>query len=328
MKAILLITLLAFSTSASAQEVDEGYDHFIVELASESGIPAADIEAVLARAARQQSILDAISRPAEAKPWRDYRPIFLNDARVAGGLAFMRENGALLARIERETGVPASVVTAIIGIETSYGKITGSYRVVDALVTLGFHYPPRADFFRGELKQLFFLANEEESVDINQVKGSYAGAMGWGQFIPSSYRNYAVDGDGDGRRDLWNSTADIVASVANYFAEHGWTSGALVALPARRAHDARPFERDGLNLTTTLGELRSLGYHVEHEGGDDLPATLLQLEGATGDEYWIVFQNFYVISRYNRSPLYSLAVHQLSQELAASRSLETGHAAD
>lgn len=318
MRAVWAAVAMAAGMS-SGQAAFPGQEQFVTELAAGSGWDRTEIEAVLAGARKQQGILDAISRPAEGKPWRDYRPIFLTEQRVNGGLAFMREHEALLSRVERETGVPASVITAIIGVETSYGRITGSHRVLDALVTLGFHYPPRADFFRGELAHLFHLVREE-NLDINAIKGSYAGAMGWGQFIPSSYRAYAVDGDGDGRRDLWNSTADIVASVANYFVEHGWATDALVALPARAAADARPFERDGLNMTSTLGELRSFGYRVDHEGDDDLPATLLKLDGVAGDEYWVVFQNFYVISRYNRSPLYSLAVHQLSEELAATRS--------
>lgn len=321
MKCAVLIAALVLPSASFATAEDERA-RFVAELAAESNLATGDIEAVIAGAQKQQSILEAIARPAEAKPWRDYRPIFLNDARIRDGVAFMREHRDLFARVEAETGVPANLVAAIIGVETNYGKITGSYRVLDALVTLGFHYPPRAEFFRGELKHLFYLANEEASVDIDQVKGSYAGAMGWGQFIPSSYRNFAVDGDGDGRRDLWNSTADIVASVANYFVEHHWAANGLVALPARAEPDAQPFERDGLNLTTTLGELQALGYRVEHEGDADAPATLLKLDGTAGDEYWVVFHNFYVISRYNRSPLYSLAVHQLAQELALGQTPE------
>jgi len=295
-----------------------GQAEFVAQVAAETGQSPAEIEAVLAGAERKQGILDAISRPAEAKPWRDYRPIFLNQARIDGGLRFMAEHASLLARVERETGVPAAMITAIIGVETQYGSVTGRYRVLDALATLGFHYPPRADFFRGELRHLFHLAQEED-LEIDQLYGSYAGAMGWGQFIPSSYRHYAVDGDGDGRRDLWSSMPDIVASIANYFVEHRWAEGGLVALPARAQPGAEPFQRDGLNLTSTLAELRALGYQVVHDGDDALPATLLQLEGAHGDEYWVVFNNFYVISRYNRSPLYSMAVHQLAQELAVNQ---------
>jgi membrane-bound lytic murein transglycosylase B len=312
----LVAAMLPIGTAAAQLP---GQDAFVAEVAQESGLAPAQIEATLAGAKRLQSILDAISRPAEGKPWRDYRPIFMTQARIDGGLAFMREHAQVLDRVERDTGVPASLIAAIIGVETSYGKITGNYRVLDALVTLGFHYPPRADFFRGELKHLFRLVGEED-LDIDRITGSYAGAMGWGQFIPSSYRAYAVDGDGDGRRDLWNSVPDIVASVANYFVEHGWAQDGLVALPARRQDGAQPFERDGLTPTSSIGALRALGYAVEHDGDDTVPATLLKLEGSAGDEYWLTFNNFYVISRYNRSPLYSMAVHQLAQELELGRS--------
>lgn len=291
---------------------------FISELAAETGWAEADIRATLDGARKMQGILDAISRPAEAKPWKDYRPIFLTENRIEAGTAFMRDHRELLERVEADTGVPASVIAAIIGVETSYGKITGTYRVLDALYTLGFHYPPRAAFFRDELKHLFRLAGEER-LEIGELKGSYAGAMGWGQFIPSSYRNFAVDGDGDGRRDLWNSLPDIVASVANYFVEHGWAHEGVVAERVRAAADARPFERDGLNMTSTVGALAELGYTTDVALDPAQPATLLRLEGSAGDEYWLVFPNFYVISRYNRSPLYSMAVHQLSLELDKSR---------
>jgi membrane-bound lytic murein transglycosylase B len=316
-RAALVLSGLLATPLLYAQEVPEPAQ-FIRELAAETGWQESDIRATLDGARKMQSILDAISRPAEAKPWKDYRPIFLTDARIDAGAAFMREHVDLLNRVEAETGVPASVIAAIIGVETSYGKITGSYRVLDALYTLGFHYPPRAAFFRDELKHLFRLAGEEQ-LEIGALKGSYAGAMGWGQFIPSSYRNFAVDGDGDGRRDLWNSLPDIVASVANYFVEHGWAHEGVVAERATAAAGARPFERDGLNMTSTVGELAELGYTVEAALDPAQPATLLKLEGSAGDEYWLVFPNFYVISRYNRSPLYSMAVHQLSLELEKAR---------
>lgn len=307
---------LLFLSASLAAAPFPGQEAFVAEVAAETGMAPARIEAVLAGARKQQSILDAIARPAEAKPWRDYRPIFLTRARIDGGRRFLEEHRALLARIEAQTGVPAEVVTAIIGVETSYGTITGRHRVLDALATLGFHYPPRADFFRSELKHLFHLVGEEDHLDIAELRGSYAGAMGWGQFIPSSYRAYAVDGDGDGRRDLFDSLPDIVASVANYFVAHGWERDGLVTLAARAGPDARPFERDGLRLNTTLGGLRELGWQVDHEGGDALAATLLRLDGAAGEEHWVLFNNFYVITRYNRSPLYAMAVHQLAEALA------------
>jgi membrane-bound lytic murein transglycosylase B len=218
--------------STRPQLSSEARAAFVAEAADRHGLDPADIERWLGEARYQQSIIDAITRPAEAKPWRDYRPIFMNERRINDGRAFLREHWSLLSRIEADTGVPAEMVVAIMGVETSYGRITGSHRVLDALYTLGLFYPPREAFFRSELATIFKLAQEED-IDLNSAKGSYAGAMGWGQFMPSSYRAYAVDGDGDGRRDLWGSLPDITASIANYFVAHGWERGQPVVVPAK-----------------------------------------------------------------------------------------------
>jgi membrane-bound lytic murein transglycosylase B len=290
---------------------------FIAEAAAKHGTDPAEIERWLGQARYQQSIIDAITRPAEAKPWRDYRPIFMNARRIDDGRAFLREHWSLLSRIEAETGVPAEMVVAIMGVETSYGRITGSHRVLDALYTLGLHYPPREAFFRSELATIFKLA-QEEGIDLNTAKGSYAGAMGWGQFMPSSYRAYAVDGDGDGRRDLWGSLPDITASIANYFVAHGWERGQPVVVPAK-FEAAQEFAPGNLEATHALADLAERGYRPRYAVGADLPATVLNLDGADGREHWIAFKNFYVISRYNRSQLYSLAVFQLAGEIAQAR---------
>lgn len=290
---------------------------FAAEVSQQHQLPAAQVQALLAEAQYQQSIIDAITRPAEAKPWSAYRPIFLTAKRIADGRAFLAQHRAALERVEAETGVPAEMVVAIIGVETNYGAITGSYRVLDALYTLAFHYPKRAPFFRGELAQFFPLLQEEQ-LDGRRVKGSYAGAMGWGQFMPSSYRAYARDGDGDGRRDLFGSMPDVFASIANYFVAHGWQRDAPVAVPAVRREAAAPFKPDTLEAKHTLPELAAKGYRPKQAVGHAAPATLLTLEGTRGPEYWITFKNFYVISRYNRSPLYSLAVWQLAQAIAPS----------
>lgn len=275
----------------------------------------ATIEAMLARATYQQSIIDAITRPAEAKPWHAYRPIFLTAKRIADGRAFLAQHREQLAQVEAATGVPAELVVAIIGVETSYGRITGSYKVLDALYTLGFHYPPRQDFFRRELAQLFALGREE-SLPLATLKGSYAGAMGWGQFMPSSYRAYAVDGDGDGARDLFGSLPDVFASVANYFVAHGWQPGAPVAVPAVRDAGAEPFAPGNSEPAFDLAHLGERGYRPREALGHDHPATLLTLAAEEGEQYWITFRNFYVITRYNRSPLYAMAVYQLAREIA------------
>lgn len=312
----LLLALVAAGAAHAAPSAAEK-KQFVAEVVQQHRVPAAKVDALLAQAEYQQSIIDAITRPAEGKPWKAYRPIFLTAARIKDGRAFLAQHRVALAKVEADTGVPAEVVVAIIGVETSYGRITGSYRVLDALYTLAFHYPKRAPFFRSELMQVFALV-EEESLDLTAIKGSYAGAMGWGQFMPSSYRAYARDGDGDGRRDLFGSLPDVFASVANYFVAHGWKRGEPVALPATRDAKAKAFVPETLEAKFSLLELGKKGYRLQQAIGHAAPATLLTLDGAQGKEYWITFKNFYVISRYNRSPLYSLAVWQLSQALRGS----------
>jgi membrane-bound lytic murein transglycosylase B len=289
---------------------------FVAEAAKLSGRDPTEIRAWLAQARYQQSIIDAITRPAEGKPWKDYRPIFLTPTRIAQGRAFFADHHDELMKVQAETGVPAEIIVAIIGVETSYGRITGNYRVLDALYTLGFYYPRREEFFRSELSQLFALAAEEK-FDVGSLKGSYAGAMGWGQFMPSSYRGYAKDGDGDGRRDLFNSLPDIFASVANYFVGYGWKAGQPVFVEAKADAGAAPFVPEDYTAKYSLADLAARGYRPVDAAAPDLPATLLTLEGAAGPEHWIGYPNFYVLTRYNRSPLYAMAVFQLAREIAA-----------
>ncbi len=289
---------------------------FAMQAALLSASTPAEIDAWLSKARYQKKIIEAISRPAEAKPWKDYRPIFLDGARIANGRAFLAEHRAELDAVQAQTGVPAEIIVAIIGVETNYGRITGNYRVLDALYTLGFFYPKREEFFRGELLQLFALAKEEK-LDLGTLKGSYAGAMGWGQFMPSSYRNFARDGDGDGRRDLFNSTRDVFASIANYFIGHGWQAGQPVFVPAAADAGAAPFVPENFEASYSLADLATRGYRPQQAGAEDLPVTLLTLEGANGPEYWIGYRNFSVITRYNRSPLYAMAVFQLASEIGA-----------
>ncbi|HEY0180625.1 MAG TPA: lytic murein transglycosylase B [Dokdonella sp.] len=308
----------AFASTGEAPAPRAELRAFAADVAASGGPAEAEVLATLEHAKVQQSILDAIARPAEAtKPWKDYRPIFVTDKRIADGVAFYRTNRELLERIGREYGVPPEIVVAIVGVESSYGRISGKYRVVDALSTLAFRYPPRAAFFRGELKQLFLLERDRLAYPIDEIRGSYAGAMGWGQFMPTSIAKWAKDEDGDGRIDLWSSLPDIAASVANYFAEHGWRAGAPVAVRAQPAADARAIQPQGSEPVYPLQQLEAWGYapvaHVEA----DTPSTLLTLDGDNGPEYWLTFANFYAITRYNRSPLYSMAVWQLAQAIAA-----------
>ena len=312
-----------------AMPLEQAKAAFVRDTAAKYGVDAGYIESVLANAEMRESIIKAMSRPAEAKPWRDYRPIFISQARIDGGQAFMARHRDALARVESRTGVPAEIIVAIIGVETSYGANTGSYPVIDALYTLAFAYPRTGDpaktdrenrreaFFRGELAQLFALGNEQR-LDVTTLKGSYAGAMGWGQFMPSSYREFAADGNGDGRIDLFNSTDDVFASIANYFVEKGgWTRGGPVTVRAMRAPDARDFEPEGLYPDMTVAQLGGMGYRpMAASIAPDEPALLINLDGVSGREHWLGFDNFYAITRYNISKHYAMAVYQLSEAIA------------
>ncbi|MDG1827666.1 MAG: lytic murein transglycosylase B [Luminiphilus sp.] len=281
----------------------------------EQGVDPTWAAALLDQAERKQSILDAISRPAEkTKPWYDYRKIFLTDKRAREGVAFAQQNAETLAKVSDQTGVPASVITAIIGVETFYGRITGSYRVIDALATLAFDYPKRSPFFTRELQNFLVLAYESGK-DPLALKGSYAGAMGYGQFMPSSYRAYAVDYDGDGVADIWTNADDAIASVANYFLRHGWQPGAPVIVPANYDGDSSEIFAGGLKPEKTVGELAEEGFAPRSATDISLVATPLRLEGSEGYEYWLCLENFYVITRYNHSAMYALSVWQLSQEI-------------
>ena len=292
-----------------------GAGAFVREMSQRYGYPREELEQVLAEAEVLPAVVEAISRPAEAKPWYDYRRIFLTPERIEGGVAFWRENRASLEKASGLYGVPPEVIIAIIGVETRYGRNTGSYRVVDSLGTLAFGYPKRAEFFRRELESFLVLTREEDISPLSP-KGSYAGAMGIPQFMPSSYRRYAVDLDGDGRRDLWRDPDDAIGSVANYLRAHGWERGAAVALPATvTSADASQLVKAGLKPSLTPARLLSEGVRVT----GDLPASslgaLIQLETREGYEYWVGLQNFYAISRYNHSPLYAMAVYQLAREI-------------
>jgi membrane-bound lytic murein transglycosylase B len=307
----------AAETAPPVNAVAAAEQQFARDVAKAGNLDADEILATLHKARYQQSIIDTISRPAESKAWKDYRPIFVNDRRIDDGIAFYKANRALLDRISGEYGVPAEIIVAILGVETSYGRNAGHYRVLDALTTLAFYYPPRQDFFRDELKRLFLLRSPSFPYALEDLTGSYAGAMGWGQFMPSSIANFARDGDGDGKIDLWNSLPDICASVANYFVAHGWQKGGPIVQLATIDAKARPLEPNGLTPVYSLQQLAEWGYTTETKLDPMTPATLIKLDGADGPEVWITFENFYAISRYNKSPLYSLAVYQVSQGVAA-----------
>ena len=319
----LLFTLVLTASQAHALDLErDDVQAFINDLATEHEINAAYIRDVLAGSSLQQSIIDAMSRPAErVKPWHEYRAIFLTSERIAAGVQFFAEHREKLARIEAETGVPPEMILGIVGVESYFGRITGKHRVVDALTTLGFHYPPRATFFRKELAQAFLLENEEQ-LDLATLKGSYAGAMGPPQFIPSSYRAYAVDGNGDGQRDLIGSWDDILASVANYFAVHGWRDGEIVATTGTVAADRPDLPlQDRLKLQSTVASLSDAGIFFATDLDGSAAAGVWKLEGADGDEFWVGFNNLYVITRYNRSVMYALATWQLGQAIVREATL-------
>ncbi len=266
-------------------------------------------------AQRLDSVLEAIARPAEKRlTWKQYRPIFVTSKRSEKGKIFLAEHKYTLQRAEKEFGVPAEIITAIIGVETYYGKRTGSYTVFDSLTTLGFDYPPRSKFFKSELKE-FLLLSKEEKISVDDMTGSYAGAMGMPQFISSSYRNYAVDFDGDGKRDLWNSVPDVIGSVANYFSEHGWKKGETILHPASISDDSIVKEKNELKPYVTVGQLKQQGVVISRVIDEKDEATLLKFDGKRGEEYWIGLDNFYVITRYNHSAMYSMAVFQLSEKI-------------
>lgn len=293
-----------------------GQAQLVREIARDTGKDPVALNALLDGAKCQQSILNAISRPAEAKPWSEYRQIFVTPDRIQAGVAFYRDHRALLERIAAQYGVAPQYIVAILGVETFYGRNTGKFKVLDALVTLGLYYPPRAAFFRSELKTLLELPSDQLAGPVDTLTGSYAGAQGWGQFMPSSIRDFAVDEDGDGHIDLQHSLPDILASVANYFVRHGWVTGAPVAARAQPDAAAKVLAVKDATPQWTIEQLEAWGYAPLQHLDPGALSSLETFQAANGPEYWFTFQNFYVITRYNRSPMYAMAVYQLAQAIA------------
>lgn len=307
---------------------------FIDDMVERHQFDKAELQKQFAIIEKKQKIIDAMARPAEkTKTWGQYRNIFIQQRRIDKGVAFWQENREALAEAERTFGVPAQMIVAIIGVETNYGANKGSWRVMDALATLAFDYPQqknvayverRKKFFIKELEHFLLLAREQQR-DPLTLKGSYAGAMGYGQFMPSSYRRYAHDFDGDGFKDIWENKRDAIGSVANYFVEHGWRSGEPVVT---RTHVAKGHDQKVLNLSRskrksaglTVAQLKAKGFAPVDEVPAGDHAGVMKLQGAKGAEFWMGLNNFYVITRYNTSIKYALAVHQLSQEIEQSYS--------
>lgn len=299
---------------ASYLEAPKARD-FAARMASKHSFREEELSRWLVSAEKQQKIIDAISRPAEKTlEWKSYRKIFLTEERAAAGRAFIEQHKKAFERAESNPGLSRYFAAAVIGVETRFGQHRGTYRVIDALSTLAFDYPPRAAFFEKELEQFLLLAREQD-FDPLALKGSYAGAMGYGQFIPSSYRAYAIDFDGDGVADILDNPVDAIGSVSNYFARHGWKPGQPVAEPVKVTGAQAKMASDSLKPKRTVGDFRAAGLAVAANLPDNAPARLLRLEGDSGAEYWLTFHNFYVITRYNHSSLYAMAVLQLANEL-------------
>jgi len=313
---ILLLTLLVFSGGAHAGDYSNHpqAQAFVDRMVSTHNFDRALLSSLLDQAERKQAIIDAMNRPAEkVKPWWEYRNIFIQEKRIDWGAEFWRAHEETLARVEQQYGVDPAVIVAIIGVETYYGRNTGSYRVIDALSTLAFDYPKRSPFFTKELEN-FLLLTREQHQDPLVLTGSYAGAMGYGQFMPSSYRNFAADFDGDGFADIWSNPDDAIASVANYFINHGWKSGEPVAVRAnaRAGYDSADINELKLPVKK-MSQLAKEGLTAQQTQSVDLAAMPLRLEIEDGDEYWLGFNNFYTITRYNHSHRYAMAVYELSQ---------------
>jgi len=312
----IVLALLLPGGVAHAESLDQlAVKAFVDYMVKAYQFDPAELEHLFSNTMYSSRVITAMERPAEALPWYKYRTIFVDPDRIEKGRQFWEEHEEALQRAEKEFGVPPGIIVAILGVETRYGANTGKDRVMDALATLAFHYPKRAGFFRDELEQ-FLLLSREQGVDPLSLQGSYAGAMGLPQFMPSSFRNYAIDFDHDGKIDIWGDADDAIGSVANYFMRHGWETSQQIAIPAREtengyqgllAGDLRP------DITTD-----ELSWYGIVESGPIPPGTkvkVISLESETGRELWLGFNNFYVITRYNKSPLYAMAVFQLYEEI-------------
>jgi membrane-bound lytic murein transglycosylase B len=320
--AILLLLWACAIPGALAQGYAgrEDVRRFVAEMVERHGFARAELVSLFAKARTQTSVLRAMAAPAESaqRSWLAYRTRFVNAARVEAGVQFHERHAEALQRAAKIYGVPEEIIVAIIGVETVYGRNMGSYRVIDALATLAFDYPPRAEYFRGELEN-FLLHARQESIDILGLKGSYAGAIGIPQFMPGSYIRYAVDFDGDGRRDLTTSTSDAVGSVANYLKEHGWQRSKPVVLPARVSGERyRTLVASGIKPVYRGTDLAGFEVSAEQPFDLDSGVVLIELESpGQAPEYRIGLENFYVLTRYNRSSFYAMAVFDLAKEIAA-----------
>jgi len=310
---------LLFSGATLAQTPDQRGDvqGFIQDMVEKHQFNPRSLQQIFAQTEIRQDILDAVVRPYEAKPWFKYQSIFVTDSRIAEGKAYLKQHQTTLKRAEQKYGVPAEIITAILGVESRYGRYKGKFRLMDSLTTLGFDYPPRRKFYRNELEQ-FLLLSREEKLDPLSLTGSYAGAMGKAQFISSSYRHYAVDFDGDDVRDLLHSDADAIGSIASYLKRHGWQRDEQIVYPASAAQTAAPKTGKAkyrLKPTQTVAQWRAQGVKPLSPLADEMKAAFFSLKTEHGHSHWLGLKNFYAITRYNHSPLYAMAVVQLAQAI-------------
>ncbi len=312
------LALYAQTPPIEFRPLPDPVQRFVDRMVGAHGFDRAALHDLFAALAPSKGVQRAISAPSTARPWHEFRPLFVDPSRVENGVKFWNANAELLARAESQFGVPAAVIVSIIGIETRYGRVTGSFRIVDALYTLGFEGDNRPEFFRSELEEFLLLAREQRW-DAAQIKGSYAGAMGWPQFMPSSYRRYTVDFDADGRVDLWTSMADVIGSVASYLAQFGWKTGQPFAVQVQVEGDPEQLPGIGYEPAFTVDQWRMRGVDAPADTPDALAGGLFRLDVANGAEYWIGFENFYAVLRYNRSRHYAMAVWELAQEISAAR---------
>ena len=306
---------LALSSSAAALDSD-AYPQLkglYSTVTAETGYTEAQLDKLFESVDLQPRIIEIMNRPAESLPWHKYRKLFLTDKNIANGVTFWREHEDILKRAEEQFGIPPEIIVATIGVETRYGTNTGGYKVIEALSTLGLDYPRRSKFFMKEL-QHFLVLSHEHQLDPLSVNGSYAGAIGYPQFMPSSYRAYAIDFDGSGQSDLNNSMADSIGSVANYYSRHRWKSGQPIGVAAQlEKADAAKLATRGLKANQTVGGLKKAGVVIAMDAAAETPAALLKLDGESGPEFRLVFDNFFVITRYNTSQLYAMAIQLLSE---------------
>ncbi len=324
MKWIVMLFLL-LPLSAVAARLEQGdYRHredveqFIERLAETSDYSVQELVDLFSQVENQRHLFERMNKPAEKLEWFRYRKIFLTDKRIRSGVAFWDSHQELLRRIEQEYGVPPEIIVAIVGVETFYGEYKGKAPVFDTLVTFAFDYPKRARFFTGELEAYLRLAREN-GFDPRSLRGSYAGAMGMPQFISSSYRNYAVDYDGDGSADLFESLPDVLGSVANYFRRHGWKPGAPVVHRLHGSPEAAEGFKTDLKPAYRWARLQAAGFSSSDAIPDDALVSLIRLKLPEGEEYWAGRDNFYTITRYNHSELYAMAVYQLGQSIKSVR---------